>query len=321
MEVPVMFDSDENLVIRAAWLYYVGGLTQSAVARKLGIASAKAHRLIARAVAEGVVKVSIDGKVAECSAMEAQLSSLYGLSYCEVAPDSGEEGLPLNTLGHAGASFLQREIEAGTAGVIGIGHGRTLSSLVQTLPKISADDVRFVSLLGGLTRNYAANPFDVMHRLAERTGGQAYVMPVPYFANSAEDREVILAQRGVREVFDMASGAELKILGIGTVDPAAYLVKSGMLEKQEARDIADAGCVGEMLGQFFDRHGRVIETTLSRRALAASLSGASNERTVAIAGGTDKLEAIRAVLKSHLLTGLITDERTARALIAIEGSK
>ena len=43
-----------------------------------------------------------------------------------------------------------------------------------------------------------------MHRLAERTAAQAYVMPVPFFANSVEDREVLLEQRGVREVFEMA---------------------------------------------------------------------------------------------------------------------
>ena len=314
-------DQDENLAIRAAWLYYVGGLTQSAVAKKLGIPSVKAHRLIARAVADGVVKVSISGKVAECSALEGELSALYGLDYCEVTPDTGEEGLPINTLGHAGATFLQREIEQGDARVIGIGHGRTLSSAVHLLPRIASGDVRFVSLLGGLTRNYAANPFDVMHRLAEKTGRQAYVMPVPFFANSAEDRDVILDQRGVREVFELASGAELKVLGIGTVDATSYLVKSGMLEDEEAREIAAAGCTGEMLGQFFDPHGRIVETSLSKRTLAASLSGKSTERTVAIAGGPGKLDAIRAVLKSHLLTGLITDERTARQLIAVDRTR
>jgi DNA-binding transcriptional regulator LsrR (DeoR family) len=317
----MVMDSDENLAIRAAWLYYVGGLTQSAVARKLGIPSVKAHRLIARAVADGLVRVSISGKVAECSELEAELSALYGLDYCEVAPDSGEEGLPVNTLGHAGAAFLQREIEQAEAKVIGIGHGRTLSSAVQLLPKLSSGPVSFVSLLGGLTRNYAANPFDVMHRLAEKTGRQAYVMPVPFFANTAEDRDVILAQRGVREVFDLASGAGLKLLGIGTVDSAAYLVKSGMLDEEEAREIAAAGCAGEMLGQFFDVHGRIIETTLSNRTLAASLSGDTSERTVAIAGGAGKIAAIRAVLKSNLLTGLITDERTARQLIAADKQK
>ena len=51
-------DPEASLAIRAVWLHYAGGLTQSAVAERLGIPSVKAHRLIARAVADGVVKVS-----------------------------------------------------------------------------------------------------------------------------------------------------------------------------------------------------------------------------------------------------------------------
>ena len=125
-----------------------------------------------------------------------------------MAPDLGEDGLPLRALGLAGASFLRREIERGEHRVIGLGHGRTLAAAVQQLPRLDAEGVRFVSLLGGLTRNYAANPYDVMHRLAERTSAQAYVMPVPFFANSVEDREVLLEQRGVREVFEMAEARE-----------------------------------------------------------------------------------------------------------------
>lgn len=54
-------DPEQSLAIRAAWLHYAGGLTQAAVAKRLGLPSVKAHRLIARAVADGVVKMSIDG--------------------------------------------------------------------------------------------------------------------------------------------------------------------------------------------------------------------------------------------------------------------
>ena len=58
------------MAIRAAWLHYVGGLTQAAVAKRLGLSSLKTHRLIARAVADGVVKVSIDGSIVECVNLE-----------------------------------------------------------------------------------------------------------------------------------------------------------------------------------------------------------------------------------------------------------
>ena len=308
-------DPEASLAIRAVWLHYAGGLTQAAVAERLGIPSVKAHRLIARAVAEGVVKVSIDGDIVECIDLEGRLAERYGLGYCEVAPDLGEDGLPLRTLGLAGAGYLRREIERGEHRVIGFGHGRTLAAVIQQLPRLDAKGARFVSLLGGFTRNYAANPYDVMHRLAERAAAQAYVMPVPFFANSAGDREVLLEQRGVREVFAMAEQASLKCVGIGTVDPGAQLVSSGMIEPGEIAEIAAVGGVGELLGHFFDAQGRILATTLTARTLAASFGDPVLQRLVAVAGGREKVAAIAAVLKSRRLTGLITDERTAKALL------
>ncbi|RWL99759.1 MAG: sugar-binding transcriptional regulator [Mesorhizobium sp.] len=313
---PAGLDPEGSLATRAAWLHYAGGLTQAEVAKRLGLPSVKAHRLIARAVADGAVKVSIDGEVVECALLENQLCDRFGLGFCEVAPDLGEDGLPLRALGLAGASFLRREMERGEDRVIGIGHGRTLAAAVHQLPRFEAAGVRFVSLLGGLTRNYAANPHDVMHRLAEKTGAQAYVMPVPFFANSADDREVLLAQRGVREIFEMSNRATLKFVGIGTADAGAQLVATGMIEPREIAEITAVGGVGEMLGHFFDARGRVLETTLTARTLAVDLDGSADSRIIAIAGGPTKVEAVRAVLKSARLKGLITDESTARALVS-----
>ena len=310
---PTETDPEHSLAIRAAWLHYVGGLTQAAVAKRLGLSSVKAHRLIARAVADGVVKVTIDGDIIDCAVLEARLCARFGLAFAEVAPDLGEDGLPLRALGLVGAGFLRREIERGEHRVIGLGHGRTLSAAVSRLPRCDAAGVRFVSLLGGVTRNYAANPHDVMHRLAEKTGAQAFVMPVPFFANSAEDREVLLAQNGVREVYELSRSAPLKIVGIGTVEPDAQLVASGMIEPREIAEIAAAGGVGEMLGHFFDAGGRLLETTLTSRTLSVPLQGRQG-RIVAVAGGSAKVDAIRAILNSRRLAGLVTDEPTARAL-------
>ena len=308
-------DPEDSLAIRAAWLHYAGGLTQAAVAKRLGLPSVKAHRLIARAVADGVVKVTIDGEIVECAELEDQLCTRYGLDFCEVAPDLGEEDLPLRALGLAGAAFLRREIERGDTPVIGLGHGRTLAAAIHEMPRIDATGIRFVSLLGGLTRHYAANPHDVMHRLAAKTGAQAYVLPVPFFANSAEDRAVLLAQPGVREIFDMSGGAGLKLVGIGTADSGAQLVASGMIEPREIDEINAAGGAGEMLGHFFDAQGGVLETTLTARTLSVELNTRDDSRIVAIAGGAEKVGAVRAVLRSGWLRGLITDEATARAIV------
>ncbi|WP_250456179.1 sugar-binding transcriptional regulator [Caballeronia sp. ATUFL_M2_KS44] len=307
-------DAEDSLAIRAAWLHYVAGQTQADVASRLGVTSLKAHRLIMRANQSGAVKFSIDGDVAECAVLEAGLAHRYGLSYCEVVPDLNEGELPLRALGFAGSQFLQREILALQNGVIGIGHGRTLAAAVANIPRMDAGTVRFVSLLGGVTRKYTANPYDVIHRLAEQTGAMSYVMPLPFFANTAEDREVLLSQRGAREVFDLAAHADLMLVGIGSVNADAQLVASQMIEPAEIDEVREMGGAGEVLGHFFSAEGESVETSLAARTVAPELEDLKGRRIVGIAGGASKIAAIRAVLKSGLLSGLITDEVSALAL-------
>ena len=48
--------------------------------------------------------------------------------------------------------------------------------------------------------------------------------PAPVKQKLAEDKAVLLAQRGISEVLAMANGAELKVVGIGSVDADAQLV-------------------------------------------------------------------------------------------------
>lgn len=329
-----MNEEGMSQAVRAAYLHYIGGLTQADIARRLGVTPMRVHRLIAKAHAAGLVKISIEGQLGECVALEEQLSQRFGLSFCQVAPDLGEndDAIASKTLGHYGAAFLRGLIEERAepdqtphdVKVIGLGHGRTLTAAVQQLPPYPSVQKGeggpcFVSLLGGLTRNYAANPYDVMHDLAKRTGLAAYVLPVPFFANTAEDRDVLLAQRAVKDIYEMACNADIKILGLGSVDHAIHL-STGVLERHELDEIIALGGKGEMLGRFYDARGRAIETSLSARTLAATQGENVQSKTVAIAGGPLKHEAIAAVLMSQRLDGLITDEASARFLLTYQAN-
>ena len=100
-------DHDSSLAIRAAWLHYAGGLTQAQVAKRLGLTSLKAHRLITKANQEGLVKVFIDGDVSECVELEQRLTTVYGLEYCEVVPDFDQDDLPLQGARHRGCALSE----------------------------------------------------------------------------------------------------------------------------------------------------------------------------------------------------------------------
>ena len=72
--------------VRAAWLYYVEGLTQEAIAGAMGVSRAKVIRLLAAARDNGVVRIRIDGKGGEQIALERRLIGALGLAEAVVAP-------------------------------------------------------------------------------------------------------------------------------------------------------------------------------------------------------------------------------------------
>jgi len=332
--------ADSDMAVRAAWMHFAGGYTQAEVAEKLGLSKLKAHRLITRANREGMVKVYVDGDVSECLQLESELSNRFNLDYCEVVPDFDNESLPLKALGIAGGQYIHRLLDSMEVSSVGMGHGRTLASCVEHIPRsrnaFSGDSragksrsgksrsgksrsgkskVEFVSLLGGFSEKFAANPHDVIHRLAERTGAQAYVLPVPFLANTIEDHNVLMEQRGLKQVIDKARNTPLKIVGIGAVAHDSSLVATGWVDESEFTAISAAGGVGELLGHFFNLDGNPAYTELSERTMGLSLDDLRCSRIVAVAGGITKSAAIMAVMRSRLLGGLITDERTARMLV------
>ncbi|MDP5220972.1 sugar-binding domain-containing protein [Ruegeria sp. 2205SS24-7] len=306
---------DDELLARAAWLHFMGRLTQSEVAARLGISTTRAHRAIAKAQAGGMVHIVVNATSATCLEMENKLAETFELSMCRVAMDLPERGpIPLRSLGAAGGEWLTQVISSKAHNVVGVSHGRTIAAMVEQLGQTASTDTIFVSLLGGLTRSLAANPYDVIHRLAQKTGADAYLLPVPLFTDSAKDRDVMLAQSMLGESFARMHSATLCIVGIGD------LTSSIGVAQTNAASLAEDGAVAEILGQFIDKDGHKISTALDGRTMAMNLDDLANREVVAIAGGLGKVAPIRAALKSGLLTGLIIDEETARALVdGLEG--
>ncbi|MCF3947124.1 sugar-binding transcriptional regulator [Acidiphilium sp. AL] len=306
---------DAELATRAAWLYYEASLTQAEISTELRVPPAKVQRLIARALRDGLVRILIEGDMAGCITLERELIARHGLDFCRVVPALPGANL-FSGLGRAAASYLHGVFEKRQHRIVGIGHGRTLAAAVEHLPRIDCPDLTVVSVLGGVPRRVGANPFDVVHALAEKTGAAAYFLPVPFYANDEGDRAVLLRQRGVSETLRIAEEASLFVLGVGEVREAAYLCESGMILPEEIARAQRDGAIAEAFGTFYDRDGKPVATDLHHRVIAVAPEAMRGRDVLAVAGGAEKAAAIRAMLKTSLPTALITDEMTARLLIA-----
>ncbi|WP_198085709.1 sugar-binding transcriptional regulator [Variovorax sp. E3] len=311
-------DAEQSLAIRAAWLAYVGGYTQEAIADRLGITRVKVQRLVASAMQNGLVKFFVEGVPAECMALEDQLMHGFGLTRCVVVPDVSDPEEPdatIASLAVAAARYLHRVLSNGEVHTVGIGHGRTLAAMVERLPSLHLPDTRFISMLGSLTRRSSANPFDVIAKLAERTGGECYFMPVPFIADSVADAEVLRAQRGVQNVFKLARECQLCVVGIADLMPDTHLLRSQTLTAKELQSVRKAGAVGELAGRFIAEDGTQITHEMNERAVGVSLDDLRGRDVLAVAGGKDKADAIRAVMRAGVVTALIVNEATAKAVL------
>ncbi|MET1026106.1 MAG: sugar-binding transcriptional regulator [Dongiaceae bacterium] len=325
-------DGDLGLAVRAAWLSYVGGRTQAQIAARLHISQAKAHRLIAEAQQRGLVKVFIQGEPAECIALEDRLATDFGLRQCIVAPNleiaggsdarrGSDAGSRFQALGSAGARLLHHELSISKPGVLGVAKGRTLAAVVDHLPEINLPDTKIVSVTGSLTRNLSAYPFDVVLRLAERTGGSGYFLPVPYLAGNIGEKTLLLQQQSIRAVLDLAREADILLVGIGSLDAEAHLRQVEIVTESEWTDLRAHGAVGDLLGTFIDIDGRPVPLEINKLAVGLGLDELRGRRVIAFAGGVNKAAPILAALRTGLITDLVIDESTAAKVAALQGQR
>jgi DNA-binding transcriptional regulator LsrR (DeoR family) len=319
-------DEDHSLAIRAAWLSYIGGHTQGQIADRLNISQAKVHRLIAEALSRGLVKVFVQGEPADCLALEDALTRQFGLKRCVVAPDlaSGEVGSAQQvfaSIGSAAARQLHHELACRNIKVVGVGKGRSLAAMVERLPRVQRPDLKIVSVSGSLTRNLAANPLDIVMRLADQTAGAGYFLPVPYLAKSVDEKAVLQGQESIGSMLALARQADLVLIGIGSLDGDAHLRQVGMIADAEWADLKAHGAVGDLMGSFINAEGQPVASPVNQLSVGLGFQDLGGKQVIAVAGGLHKAAAILAALRTGILTGLITDERTAAEIVKLASSK
>ncbi|NVK34945.1 MAG: sugar-binding transcriptional regulator [Rhodobacteraceae bacterium] len=313
-----MQDQDwmEHLAIRAAWLSFVGGQTQGEIASQLGVSPAKVHRLIAHAQKQGLIKFQIEGRPLECLQLEDLLISEFGLKTCVIAPDVGgcDQESAIRSVSSVAAHVLAGLLSTTDIKRVGVGMGRTLKASFEKMPRLSQPKLEIVSICGSLTRTLAANPYDVVQLLQERTGGEGYYLPVPYFAESAEEKDIFLGQRSVQDLMAKARHADVFVIGIGSIEEEGHLVQRDMITSQEQVELHKSGAVCDLMGRFLTAEGKSVAVDLGDRAVGLHFQEVNGSRVIALVGGESKADATLAALRSGVITDLVADETLAMAL-------
>ncbi len=309
--LPMELDND---VVWAAWLYYVDELTQSDVAKILGVSRATVVNLLRDARQRGVVSIQVNAEISTRALLARRLAERHGLVGALVVPSDGPTPLT-DRIGNAGSRILTQYVETGD--VIGVAWGRTVLATARAISgNYSVSSLTVVQVSGSTFGSSDFSPEFCTSLLANRLDARCVNLLAPAVVSSRSLRDALLQEPILARQFNLIRSATKIIFGVGDIGPSSTVRAAELAGPDTFDAYAAAGSKGVIIGRFIDANGRPVSGPLDERMIGISLDELRRIPVrICLAGGRDKREAIRAALRGGYATHLITDSATAEWLL------
>lgn len=308
-----------RLITRVAYLYYMQHQKQSDIAQQLDISQATVSRSLKRAEKEDIVRITVNMPTGVYTQLESEICDRYGLKAAIVVhcDDESDEAI-FDHIGSAAAYYVETTL--GTNEVVGLSSwSSSLLAMVNAMhPLARVTNAKVVQALGGVgspsAKIYASR---ITEQFAALVQGEAFYLPAPGVATSVQMRDELMINPFVRDAFDLFDHITLALVGIGSVEPSRLLMSSGnVFTAEELEMLQERGAVGDIFLRFFDHDGDPVITPLNERVISMKLEQLQNaRRSVGIAGGSRKINAIRGAIRGGWINVLVTDHMTALRLM------
>lgn len=308
-------------MILAARLYYEDGLTQEDVARELGISRPTVSRLFQKAKEEGIVQISISDPFSTDEALADQIIKNCGLQAAVIVPILPRRpDLSVKRLGLAAAHFLEETLKPDD--ILGVGWGRTLFAVSQSLTPTIKKDLLAVPLLGGLGQispNFQVH--EITRSIAEAFGGSWRQLYAPALVHDENTIAQLYQTKDVRDLVEIWDRMNTALVGIGNFDFDAEMkmLFANYLDENTRFCLHAGAAVGDICMRFFDINGNPVDGLIGATGIElAQIRRIQN--VIAVAGGPEKAEAILGAIHGKYIKVLITDDLTAKRILSISRS-
>ena len=313
-----MQDDDDQIRVRACWLYYMEALTQAAIAERLGTTRLRVNRFLMEARASGLVGITINSPLASCVLLEQRLVQECGLDQAIVVPTPADPELISGMIGRAAAEQLSGRVDNVPTGTVSVGWGATLRETIRHVRPAQYPALQVTSMIGGLTFGFDLNTFEIASELARRWNAQCHYLAAPIYAGSRHSHDTILAQDVFEEAFARVRKSDVAVFSVGDLSRRSLLIRNGLPTDVTAEELGEAGAVGDLLGQFLNADGQLIQHSINDRVIALPIAALADIPTVILAsGGLNKAPIIAAVLRAGLIDVLVSDEATVAAALEL----
>lgn len=302
------------LATEVARRHYLLGEAKTDIAETLGISRFKVARLIDLALSTGIVSISITPPDSLDTETSSRLRDHLGLEHALVAPGPAPTDAPAarTVLSRLAADLLRELLDDGD--VLGLPWSRTVSTLPAQLDGLPPVDV--VQLTGALqVPDVDSSAVSITREAARATGGRATLFFAPFLLEDAAAARAVRRQSEVRAAIAARSRVTHAVVGLGAWGEAASTIHDAITDEERGA-AARAGVVGEIAGALFDDQGRGVASPLARRLISVSVDElVAVPEVIAVCGGAQRAEAVRAAITGGLITGLVCDAALADELL------
>lgn len=296
-------------------MHFIEGRTQAEIATTTNMSHAKVNRLIKQGREMGMLQITIKSPYQRLTELEKVLSDQWKLQGALVTPTvSGSAETTLQQVGAAAATMLQETLRNGDT--IAISGGKAVSAVVENLRVEKPMDIQVVPLTGGVQGKHYTDVNHVATQLADRLGGTAMLVHAPLFAETEEQRDMLMNMGSIKPVFDLARSADIALVGVGSIlTPQSSYYDLHPMSADDRQDLINMGAVGEFLAHIIDENGRLCDSELNSRLVALRPDEImSIPNSIAVASGEEKTRPIQAALNGGYLKMLVVDEATAQSV-------
>ena len=300
-------------------MHFLEGKKQSEISVVLNMSTASVNRLIKQGRELGMVQISIDSPYQRLFDLEQELVARWSLKSALVTPTvTDSPNTTLAQVGTVAGNLLLETVRDGDT--IAISGGKAVRAMIENLAPDRSLDINVVPMTGGVQGKHYTDVNHVATLLAEKLGGRATLIHAPLFAETPDERDMLMSVRSVRDVFDAARKASIALVGIGSVAGEQSTYYEALPMAEDARQaLAESDVRGEFLGHLIDTDGRVSDIEFNSRLVALPPGEAARiPTTVGVVSGAEKIEPIRPVLAGKYINALVLDEETAAGVLAFE---
>ncbi len=308
-----------DTLLNVARMYHVQAETMDAIANKLGVSRSTVSRLLKEAREKGLVRVSIADPDRPSSRISELFEKHFHVQAHLVSVRHGASSVfRLEQVSKVAARFLDETVRDGD--VIGVAWGTTTSAVASQLRPRDVTGVTVVGLNGGANHRTTGLPYvgSILQRFATAFRADEQLFVLPAFFDDPRTRAAMFAERSTKHVVEVRASTRIAVFGVGgfAAELQSHVYAANYLSPHDFAELKADGVVGDVCTVMLREDGTWRDVAFNARA-----SGMTPDELrrvplrLCVVTGASKTPAILGALRSGVVTDLVIDDETARAVL------